>query len=89
MRIEVVFALPQKQQRVSLDLEPGSTALDAVRSSGLLQGSPGIDMAGVGVWGRRVTPETKLREGDRVELYRPLIADPKEVRRVRAARTRK
>ena len=89
MHIEVVYALPQKQERVSLDLPPDSTVLDAVQASGLLQRLPQVELGRVGVWGRQVTPETRLRDRDRVEIYRPLIADPKAVRRERAAKARK
>ena len=86
--VEVVYALPQRQERVSLILPPGSTALDAVQASGLLRQLPREEFGRIGVWGRPVTPETPLRDRDRVEIYRPLIADPKESRRERAAKTR-
>jgi putative ubiquitin-RnfH superfamily antitoxin RatB of RatAB toxin-antitoxin module len=86
MHIEVIYALPQKQERVSLHLPPESAVLDAVQASGLLQRLPQIEFGHFGVWGRSVTPETHLRDRDRVEIYRPLIADPKEIRRERAAR---
>ncbi len=89
MRVEVLYALPHKQERVLLDLPPDSTVLDAVQASGLLQRLPQIEFGHLGVWGRAVTPETRLRDRDRVEIYRRLIADPKEVRRERAAKTRK
>ncbi len=89
MRIEVIYALPQKQERILLDLPPGSTVLDAIQASGLLQRLPQIAYGCAGVWGRPVSPETRLRDRDRVEIYRPLIADPKEVRRERAAIARK
>jgi putative ubiquitin-RnfH superfamily antitoxin RatB of RatAB toxin-antitoxin module len=89
MRIEVVFALPQKQERILLDLSPGSTVLDAIEASGLLQRLPQIELGRAGIWGRPVSPETRLRDHDRVEIYRPLIADPKEIRRMRAATSRK
>ena len=89
MRIEVVYALPRKQERILLDLPPASTVLDAVQASGLLQRVPQMALGRFGVWGRPVTPETRLRERDRVEIYRCLIADPKEVRRERAAKARK
>ena len=89
MRVEVIYALPQKQERVLLDLPPDSTVQDALQASGLLQRLPQIEFGRLGVWGRPVTPETRLRDRDRVEIYRPLIADPKEVRRERAAKTRK
>jgi uncharacterized protein len=89
MRIEVIYALPQKQERIALNLPPGSTVLDAIQASGLLQRVPQIEFGRAGVWGRPVSAETRLRDLDRVEIYRPLIADPKEVRRKRAAVTRK
>ena len=86
--IEVIYALPQRQERVLLHLPPGSTALDAVQASGLLRHLPRGEFGRVGVWGKPVSPETRLRDRDRVEIYRPLSADPKEVRRDRAAKTR-
>ena len=89
MRIEVVYALPQRQERVSLDLAPGSTVLDAIQASGLPQRLPEIKLGRAGVWGRPARPDTRLRDRDRVEIYRPLIADPKEIRRRRAAKAEK
>jgi putative ubiquitin-RnfH superfamily antitoxin RatB of RatAB toxin-antitoxin module len=89
MRVEVIYALPQKQERVLLDLPPGSAVQDALQASGLLQRLLQIEFGDLGVWGRPVTPETRLCDRDRVEIYRPLIADPKEVRRERAAKARK
>ena len=89
MRIEVVYALPQRQEQVVLDLAPGSTVQDAIQASGLPQRPLQIEIGRAGVWGRPVSPETRLRDLDRVEIYRPLLADPKEVRRARAAKTRK
>ena len=89
MRIEVVYASPQQQERVLLDLAPGSTVLDAIQASGLLQRLPQIELSRAGVWGRPVSPDTPLRDLDRVEIYRPLIADPKVVRRERAEKARK
>jgi len=87
--VEVIYALPQRQQRVLLDLAPGSTALDAVQASGLLQCLLQGNLSRIGVWGRPVVPETRLRDLDRVEIYRPLSADPKVIRRDRAAKTRR
>ncbi len=89
MRVEVIYALPHEQERILLDLPPGSTVQDAVQASGLLQRLPRTEFASLGAWGRVVTPETRLRDRDRVEIYRRLTADPKEVRRARAAKTRK
>jgi hypothetical protein len=89
IRIEVIYALPQRQERVLLDLPPGSTALDAIHASGLLRHLSQGEFGRIGVWGKPVTPETRLRDRDRVEIYRPLVADPKEIRRNRAAKIRK
>jgi uncharacterized protein len=89
VQIEVVYAMSHRQERVSLDLPPGSTVLDAVKATGLLQRLPRPEIGDVGVWGRAVTPQTRLRDRDRVEIYRRLIADPKEIRRERAAKARK
>jgi putative ubiquitin-RnfH superfamily antitoxin RatB of RatAB toxin-antitoxin module len=89
MRIEVIYALQRQQTRVVLDLPTGSTVQDAIEASGLLQGLPQLQPGCVGVWGRQVSAETRLRDRDRVEIYRPLIADPKQVRRERAAKARK
>jgi putative ubiquitin-RnfH superfamily antitoxin RatB of RatAB toxin-antitoxin module len=89
IRVEVIYALPQRQLRVPLELPPESTVLDAVQASGLLlQLPPGAGWR-IGVWGRPVYPETRLVDRDRVEIYRPLSADPKDVRRHRAARNRR
>ncbi len=89
LQIEVVYALPHKQERISLHLPPGSTVLDAVQASGLMRRRPPIDLGHLGVWGRSVTAQTRLRDRDRVEIYRRLLADPKEIRRERAAKARK
>jgi uncharacterized protein len=89
MRIEVVYALPQRQELIVLELAPGSTAQDAIEASGLLRILPRFEIARAGIWGRPVSPETVLRDRDRVEIYRPLLADPKKVRRERAAKFRK
>lgn len=84
MRVEVVLALPAVQHCVALDLPEGATVADAIAASGL--DSTGVDDEHVGVWNRRVTLATALREADRVEIYRPLVADPKQARRARAER---
>lgn len=89
MHVEVVYAHPRKQERVLLDLPPDSTVLDAIQASGLLQRAPQIEFGQLGVWGMPVTTETRLRDRDRVEIYRRLTVDPKEIRRERAGKTRK
>jgi len=86
LSIEVAYALPQKQELVQLDLPAGSTVLRAIEASGLVQKYPEIDLAKnkVGVYGKLAKLDAALRNRDRVEIYRPLIADPKEVRKKRA-----
>ena len=90
MRVEVVYALPLKQDVISLDVAAGATVGQALAASGMLARHPDIDLrvARLGVWGRSTTLDALLREGDRVEIYRPLQVDPKEVRRRRAGRRR-
>ena len=75
-------------EQVPVRLPAGSTVRDAVQASGLCQRYPALDLgrAGVGVWGRPAKPEQPLRDGDRVELYRPLAVDPKVARRERFGR---
>ena len=81
LRVEVVWALPDRQRVMTLELPPGATAADAVRASGLQ-----ASFAALGRSGKKVEPGAKLRDGDRVELLRPLAVDPKEARRRRARR---
>ena len=87
MKIDVVYALPDRAELVKLDLVEGSTLLQALESSGLLQKYPEIDVRKnkFGIYAKLTKPEAVLRDKDRVEIYRPLIADPKEVRKQRAA----
>lgn len=88
--VEVAFALPDRQALVSLRVRAGSTANEAIRLSGLLEQFPDIDLAvnKVGIFGRLCPLDQVLEEGDRVEIYRPLLADPKAVRRRLAAEGR-
>ena len=87
-RVEVVYATPERQMLYTLDVEVGATARDAIERSGVLAAFPEIDLARnrVGIFGRLAALSTPLRDEDRVEILRPLQADPKEVRRKRAAR---
>lgn len=87
IQIQVVYALHDKQELVSLQLPVGSTVTQAVEASGLLAKYPEIDLARnkFGVFAKLAKPDTVLRDRDRVEIYRPLIADPKAVRKQRAA----
>jgi putative ubiquitin-RnfH superfamily antitoxin RatB of RatAB toxin-antitoxin module len=86
MRVAVVLAMPDVQPVVRLEMKSGSTVKDAIEKSGLLEQFEGIELdpSKVGIFGSKVSLDRLLREGDRVEIYRALIADPKEVRRQRA-----
>ena len=90
MKVEVVYALPEAVDAVSVSLPAGASLRDAVVASGLLERHAGIDLEkqAFGIFGRRAVLETRLTEGDRVEIYRALALDPKEARRRRAARKR-
>ena len=85
--VEVAYALPSKQLIIPLKVTVGTTAESAVRASGVLERFPEIDLSTnkIGIFGKLVKNDTALRALDRVEIYRPLIADPKEVRKQRAA----
>jgi len=88
LRIEIVYALPGRRALRRVSLNEGSTVEDALRASGLLAECPEIDALRVGIFGKQASRDTVLQDRDRVEIYRPLEADPKEVRRARAARKR-
>ncbi|MBM7063048.1 RnfH family protein [Pseudomonas sp. UL073] len=88
--VEVVYALPDRQSLLRLSLPYGITAREAVERSGLDAQFPGLDLqhCPMGIFGKALAkPEARvLEDGERVEIYRPLLADPKEVRKQRAAR---
>jgi uncharacterized protein len=88
--VQVAYALPHQQVVLSVELPVGATALQAAQDSGIATTFPGLDLenATFGIYGQLVAPRQVLRDGDRVEIYRPLTADPKEVRKARAERTR-
>ncbi|HUY02612.1 MAG TPA: RnfH family protein [Rhodocyclaceae bacterium] len=88
--VAVVYAGVDQQALVQLDLPVGSTLIQAIEASGLLQRFPEIDLSRnkVGIFGKLGHADSPLRSHDRVEIYRSLIADPKEVRRRRAAEGR-
>ena len=90
MRVEVVYALATAQDRVFLKLEAGAVARQAVEASGLIERHPELVAADrrLGIFGREVSPETPLRDGDRVEILRALAMHPNEARRRRVRRTR-
>lgn len=88
IKIEVAYALPDRQALLSLSVAPGTSLFDAAKQSGITERFPDLDLetATLGVYGK-VEPKPRdrvVQEGDRIEIYRPLIADPKEVRRRRA-----
>ena len=89
--VMVAYALPERQFLIPLRVAPGTSLLEAVMQSGILDQAPEHkpdlkpDLARVGVFGKLKTLDTLVREGDRIEIYRPLIADPKDARRKRAA----
>ena len=87
--VEIVYALPEKQYLRSVTLEEGATVEQAIKASGLLSLRKDIDLATnkVGIFSRPVKLGDAVQDGDRVEIYRPLIADPKEMRRQRAERS--
>ena len=88
MKITVVYSPVTRQvHEWTVDLNEGATVAQALAASGLQAAFPLADVgsATVGVWGRRTRASHRLNDGDRVEIYRPLIADPKEVRKRRAA----
>jgi putative ubiquitin-RnfH superfamily antitoxin RatB of RatAB toxin-antitoxin module len=86
IRVEVVLAMPDRQELVVLEVTTGSTLADAITQSGLPEIFEDfeLDPTRVGIFGKKASPDQVLRDGDRVEIYRPLIADPKEARRQRA-----
>ena len=91
IKIEVAYALPQSQILRRIELEESATIADAIAASGIIRDFPEIDPAKnrVGIFGRRLPLATPLHDGDRVEIYRPLTADPKETRRRRAEHARR
>lgn len=89
--VEVAYALPERQRLVKLTVPCGTTALDAAQRAGLVETFPDLvidESTRLGIFGHVVGQDQPLRDGDRVEIYRPLLADPKEVRKARAARAK-
>jgi len=86
MNIEVVYALPHEQLLLKVQAPQGATVVEAIKLSGILEKHPEIDLATskLGIYGKLSKADAVLRDKDRVEIYRPLIADPKEIRRQRA-----
>ena len=91
IEIEVVYALPYHQDIIMVKLPQGATVREALEASGLLLKYPEIELGGrnkLGIYSKLVQLDTVLRERDRVEIYRPLIADPKILRRQRAEKAK-
>lgn len=91
MKVEVVYGHADHQELLAVELDEGATVEDAIKTSGIMNHFKDIDLGvnKVGIFGKITTLTADLKEGDRVEIYRPLIADPKEVRRRRAAEGKK
>lgn len=86
MRVEVVFALPDRQELLVVELPDGATVGAAIEQSRLARQFPEIDIDALqaGVWGKPATRDHVVGEGDRIELYRPLEMDPRDARRLKA-----
>ncbi|WP_437887795.1 RnfH family protein [Phytobacter sp. V91] len=89
--VEVAYALPEKQYLQRVTVDEGSTIEQAIVASGLLELRTDIDLAKnkIGIYSRPAKLHDLVGEGDRIEIYRPLIADPKELRRQRAEQSAK
>jgi uncharacterized protein len=88
--VEVAYALPERQSLLTVAVNRASTVQQVIELSGILQQYPQIDLAGqkVGIWSRPVKLDDIVQSGDRIEIYRPLIADPKDLRRRRAEKAK-
>jgi len=89
LRVAVAWSAREGEAcEIDVELPAGASVLDAIRASGVLEVGGAVDIStqAVGIWGRAVSLEARLAEGDRVEIYRPLLLDPKEARRLRARR---
>jgi len=91
INVEVAYALPEKQVIRTVNVDAGTTLGAAIVQSGIMMDFPELELedAKVGIFGKVAAMTAVLSDGDRVEIYRPLIADPKEVRRKRAAEGKK
>ncbi|MCE9679207.1 RnfH family protein [Shewanella sp. AS1] len=88
--VEVIYALPHQQKRITVTVAPGTSCIEAVKQSDICRFFPEIDLetAKLGIFSRAVKHDEVLQPGQRVEIYRPLIADPKDVRRKRAEKAK-
>jgi len=86
MRIQVAYVAPGTELLITVDVDAGATVADALRSAAIAQRIGSVpDLDGLAIFGKRVDAATRLRDGDRVEITRPLLRDPKAARRDRAA----
>ena len=90
LNIEVVYALPERQTVLRIRVAPATSVLAAIEQSGIVQKHPEIDLSvnKFGIYSRPVKGSELLQDGDRIEIYRPLIADPKEMRKKRAEKAK-
>ena len=91
INVEVAYATEQYVELIELSVTEGTTVLEAITQSGMAELHPEAKIAEgfIGMYGKLCSPDTSVREGDRIEIYRPLLADPKEARRRRADRQNK
>jgi putative ubiquitin-RnfH superfamily antitoxin RatB of RatAB toxin-antitoxin module len=82
--VEVAYALPERQSLVKLDVQQGTTVGQAIEQSGIREEYPSMEISEVGIFSKKATLDQPLRDGDRVEIYRPLVANPREMRKKRA-----
>lgn len=90
LRVEVCYALPEEQTLLELMVEKEATVEAVIQQSGVLELHPEIDLSKnkVGIFSKQTTLDATLHDGDRVEIYRPLLIDPKEVRKQRALKAK-
>lgn len=92
VKVEVAYALPEKQRVIAVDVEEGTSVADAARQSGIERDFPELDFTRVkfGIFGKAVrnAESEAAKEGDRIEIYRPLLIDPKQARANRAAKAK-
>lgn len=90
LTLEVVYALPERQKIIVVQVVAGTTVQRAIEQSGIMQHFDDIDLTknAVGIWNKTCKLSDQPRNGDRIEIYRPLVADPKEIRRRRAEKAK-
>ena len=90
LSIEVVYGTPQRQEIVNVEVDDGTSIEQAIMASGIIEEFPEIDLTvnNVGIWNRAAKLKDIVKDLDRIEIYRPLIADPKEVRKRRAEKAK-